>query len=894
MTESVLDGLRTAQQHDSSDVLAGLRAEQSGDDPTAPTNNIGYLQQIQIDKKRKERERKESQQPIKTDDLSESVSRELGVPEGMLDTGGAGFGTRFNFSFSDDDEDIRTKFKKMHPNGEIYRLEYNQTSTSKTTGETSERRKDSSVLVYRENAYDDDGNVLPITEDSKVKTIEGEGQGLSDIADLAGPSLPLAGAIALPLAGPTGVIVQSVLSGFGWAAGEFGKHEINIFGFDSDMSQKDALADAAREGRDMAVITAVTGGLYKGGKKLVQKSADVAVSASSPELKAVQQRAMKFVEEQKVATLDADQLLQENMIVQRLGKQARSTSATTKHKSIAQKSDVTGVALDSAKGSIEKIGERLVNITKNVYRSTKNSILNSVYGRGRVTLEQGGIAVTEGGRAWQKSTKDKVDASWAKVDEAAATSKPVFSLNTPVVEGGTSAHAVVHDIKNFVNAEAKGLEAQGINVADTPLGSLRGIIAEIDAISNQQFNYEVIKQLRTKTGKLIERWPWNSSVNSHNARTLYRTLTDVLMNPVNKGAATSAFTTAAARANGISRGYYEVLDDAAIRRIIQSEEPAALAANLGTPGALTPNIRNLVNEMPGGYAKTFKESVVYNDIILNPAGSMKSFDNWVTKHPEGLRFLMNRGAWDEVRVVAGRMDSLRNSNVAAALEADVKSTQVARTILLKPGTGPSETKALIESIGPEGRELLRNGIYHDIVDRSVASTGKYGQAELNADALSVAIKEYKSTGAWQHVLTAADRSKITGMKAYIDIIYKGAQDAGVSLEAAKAITELKSPATFISGAHKLGVNALVARVMRSRAFTEWAISHNAGAPVVVDLARSKVRAMALITEALMEGIEPGQNVEPVSPYLDAVYEAAGGLSLQPIADKILEMEIPNG
>jgi hypothetical protein len=872
---------------------------------TPTDNNVGYLtlQDQWIEKKRKDRERMEAISPIKSDTLEESVSKGLGVPADMVDTSGADFATRWNFSFSDTDDDIRQKFKQQHPNGEIYRLVYNPESTYKDTGQTFKWREQESVLVYRENAYDDDGNVLPITEDSKVKTIEGATGGYRDIADLGGPSLPFAGAIATGALAPAGVLWGALSTGFGYMAGELAKHEVNIFAFGSKMSQEEAIVDAAKEGRDMAILMAVTGGTYKALKGVTQKGAKVVLSDASAEIKAIRQRAMTWVESQRgrAPTLSAEQIAPENAVLERLATQARSTSAEARHKAVAQQTAPATILEGDLVSTAENVGEKLLRQVRRVYNQTRNKIRTAVFGHRRTTLEQGGAALTEGSRAWQlqEGPRGKLGQQYSKLDDIAEEAQPMFVLSVPTVEGRLSVRETIGEIRNFVNAEVRAAESSGLNVAE-PLANLSRILADIDQISSTQFNYQVIKTLRTRVGDVIEKWPWDASINSSHARRLYSALSDVMLNPTGlPSPALKAFTEQAVKANGMSRAYYDMVDDPTIRKIMQSTSPGMLAADIGTPLHLTPNVRKMINEMPGNYSKKFKEATLIHDVLLNPGGATKSIDNWVQKHPEGWSFLVGGDKVLErsLRSAAESMDALRNSNLYKAMDAATKNREMATTLLRSPGTGPKETKALVDSIGEQGRMRLREGMYHDIVD-SVVSEGKKGIPIVDNKALREIIKEYKATGAWQHVLTQADRVHLLGMKSYIDLVYKGAADAGVSLEAAKAITELKRPSTFISGAHKLTVNALAARVIMSPHFTEWVATHNLGKPIVLETARSKVKFFGLLTEALLEGTEPGQNFDPfsegaVNPTLDAISNINKD-SVQSVVDWASSLDIPQG
>ena len=354
--------------------------------------------------------------------------------------------------------------------------------------------------------------------------------------------------------------------------------------------------------------------------------------------------------------------------------------------------------------------------------------------------------------------------------------------------------------------------------------------------------------------------------------------------------------------NGRSKAYYEMLDDQAIRKIIRSTSPGMLAADIGTPLALTPNVRKLISAMPGNYAQTFKTSVLTQDILLHPQGATARLDLWVNKHPEGWGFLTgnNKGLVNDLRASARSMDKLRSSNLYQAMEASTADQNVATSLLRGTNVGPKETLALVQNVGEQGRMKLRQGMFHDIVD-SVVTVSQKGIPMVDRAALNKIKDEYIKSGAWQHVLSQADREHLMGMQAYIDLAWKGASDAGVSLEAAKAITELKRPSTFISGAHKLAVNALAERIIANPKFVEWVATHNLGKPIVVNTARSKVKFIGLVAEWLAEGTEPGQDFDPFSqgvmdPAMSALKEFAVDPTKvgQQISDWASDIEIPEG
>jgi hypothetical protein len=856
-----------------------------------------YLQQRKKEKERQER----VFQPIKMDTLPDSISREIGVPEEMIDTSGADFKTRLNFSFSDTDEDIRAKFKQQYPQGEIVRLEYYPTGTYKRTGDAFAIRDKSSVLLYRERAYDDDGKWIPLSEDNKLKTIEGEGTGYKDIADLAGPSLPMAGSIAAGVLAPAGVLWGSLYFGGGYLAGELAKHEINIFGFESEMTQKEAVADAAKEGAEVGLFVAVTGGLYRLGKRLTQQGAKAFLSDASDSIKAIRKNAMEWVESVKarqanVAGLSAEQIAPENAILDRLAKQGKSTTAKSRHAEVAQREGPLAVIEADAKGSSEKVGEQLRRQVKRVYRQAKNRIQKEIFGRRRVTSEQGGKALIAGAKGWQRKygPSGEMGREYTKLDALADEAKPVFALNIRHSESELSVREVMHQARTAVMAETQAIVKEGaVNVADTPIGQFGRILDRIDELGNAQFDYRVIKELRTQVGQVIEQWPWNSSINSHYARKVYGALTDVMLNPVNARPGTRAFVDQAVNATAKARAYYDMMDVSKVRQIIRSEDPAQLASSIGSPQALNPMVRKLIDEMPAGYSNTFKRSVLMNDVLLHPGGANARMDEWVLAHPEGWSFLVGKDKVlvREVRRAAEAIDDLRASNLFTA--AKEKDLGVAKTLLRGKDVGPKEVRYLWQNSGVDGREKLRTAMYHDIVN-SVVSEGKHGVPYVDPKKLKSITKEYERSGAWDIVFSNADRIHIDGMQAYINLAYKAGTDAGVSLQAAEAISQLKKPSTFISGAHRLAVNSIVARIISSKNFTQWVATHNLDKPITINNSRSYFKFFALAMEALLESTEPGQQIDPLSGRLESAVDAVGGMKVQPIIDRLSEIKIPEG
>lgn len=859
------------------------------------------LQDRFIEKQKEKRRKKESMQLIERETMADSVSREIGVPLDMIDTSGADFMTRVDFSFSDTEEDIRAKFKQKYPNGEILRLEYNPQARYKQTGKTFSIRNKESVLLYRENAYDDEGNWLPLSEDNKLKTIEGEGGGYKDIADLAGPSLPFAGSIAVGAAAPAGIAWGALYIGGGYLAGELAKHETNIYAFDSNMEQEEAFKDALKEGAEVALLVALTGGAYKLGKRLTQKGAKAFLSDASDAVKAIRKRAMEWVDSVQsrranVPGLTAEQIAPENAILDRLAKQGKSTSAAARHREVEQKTGVLEILREDAVSTAEKLGRQLRSRVNRIYNAQINRIRKAIFGRRRITTEQGGVALTDGARSWQRQAgpRGNLGKEYQKLDGLADEAQPVFSLSVRTADNNLSVREIVYQTRTAVMAEARALSQEGVNVAGTPVGQFARILDDLDAMASTQFDYKALKAIRTRLGAVIEKWPWDASVNSHYARRVYGALTDVMLNPVRSvGPKTKAYVDQAVNATAKARAYYDMIDDPVIRKVLQSSSPAMLAAEIGTPLHLTPNVRKLISEMPEQYSQAFRSSVLTNDILLHPGGANARMDEWILAHPEGWSFLVknDKALIKNMRQGAQAIDELRASNLFSAAQS--KDMSVSKTLLRGKDVGRKEISFLWRNAGSDGKEKLRQAMYNDIVD-NVVIEGPHGIAFVDPKKLASIRDEYKKSGAWDIVFSAADRDHISGMKAYIDLAYKYASDAGVSLQAAEAISQLKKPSTFISGVHKLTVNTLMNRLISNKAFVEWVATHNLDKPIVLNTARSYTKFFALATEALLEGTEPGQQVDPFSNTIDAAIETAKGVEIQPIIDRLKETQIPGG
>jgi hypothetical protein len=191
------------------------------------------------------------------------------------------------------------------------------------------------------------------------------------------------------------------------------------------------------------------------------------------------------------------------------------------------------------------------------------------------------------------------------------------------------------------------------------------------------------------------------------------------------------------------------------------------------------------------------------------------------------------------------------------VQQDRPVSDVVKELLLKPGTTRQSIADTANMLGPRGKATLRRAIYEDILTKT--ETSIKGSPAIDKNKLNAVLKEYKDKGIWDSaLLTAKDRTKLSGLKDYQELIFYGGKDPGVSLEAAKAITQLKHPATFIAGAHKLSVNEVMARFLSSKAADS--IMFGSGKE---KLAKEPLIRASIMLEGILEGTDQGNKALPV-------------------------------
>lgn len=524
----------------------------------------------------------------------------------------------------------------------------------------------------------------------------------------------------------------------------------------------------------------------------------------------------------KVEPLMIHQQTPENMITGRIGAQAESTSKIAQHR-LANQQASTVPALESAKSAdITKYqaGKVILSTADKAYKA-KLEQFNSILPR--VTRRKAGKALKGGVQDFVEKSRKHVSNLYGKVDEAAKAENPIYDLSYARDTSSNIRRLVLaqrpakETPSSIINTQGDPLrnvpvEVSPINVAATPEGRLIGILDDIDDIADLQTNYEVIKSLRTRTGELIETWPWDSSVNKGQAKRLYKALSDIMNNPVNNAPKTVEAHIAASSA---ARARFESLDSSSIRRIIQSDNPFKISEDFGNIGGLTDEVMNEITKWSPQKAEIFKQYVRNNKILMEGDSALKNIREWQLKDPEAYRFIVPKNERANLVSLAVKADEIRNSNIGVLVRSQTKAREAFNTLINQPGTSKTDIESIINSFGgrgTKGHRALRAAMYEDIIDKTV-ETGKFSSV-IDKAKLNRLLSEYEKSGAI-NILTREDRIKIKGLQSYLRLINMRGKDPGVSLEAAQAITNLKHPATFIAGVHQLSVNSIMARMLMS-------------------------------------------------------------------------------
>lgn len=747
------------------------------------------------------------------------------TPDQVDITTGAKAFDRIDYSFSDTDEEIMGKFRTKYPGGNIQRIVLpEETSLRKQKGkERRVRTKDAeSRLMFKYDTNDPDENWKTIEDYGRVSG--------GDIADLAGSFPEVAATIGAAVAtGGASLPVQALAMGGASTLAHLGKEGVEELRGTQMESFKDVLKTAFKKG---ALTSAAVGGTGLAIKAL-NPLAGRGLLRTSPENVAAQQN----IERSGLGLrpLMAHQIEPEHKILQRFSRQAFSTSTLgAKEVALQEKSAYAGIKslVDKTATQIGKPLKRLSEkaFGKKYYEALKGKV---------TTLEKGGEALKTGMKKdFVKGSKQVVNALYKNVDDAARLEKPVFDLK-PVMNQ-------VDDIeKSVIAAGAEG--GEGVSIV-TPKGELLDVIKRIKALAPEQANHEAVKQLRTDLFKLIDNQPWAWDFNKFQARRLWDALTQTLENPASKA---PLFTKAFKTASTANRERMSLLSNKNIQQIIKSERPSQLAEIFSSPHAMTKEVYSAMKNYSPTRLREFQRAAQMK-MLQDPKGAVKAAQDFKRIHKEGFDRLVPEGQQKAFLKMAKSMDELSSTRVAETLAKQTKASGFVDDLIAKQDvSGIEEVLRFYGGKNTAGGKMLRTGVMENIIGR-VTEKGPQGFMVVNKEKLNTILKEFDRNGISKAVLTSTDRKKLAALDDYLRLLNIGS-DAGTSLEAAQAITQLKHPSTFIKGAHKLTINTLIAKALTSPRTTKFLVG--TGKP---QLKGNWLKASAATYAAIQDDIEAGE------------------------------------
>ncbi len=804
--------------------------------------------------------------PGTADSLAQRVSKVTNIPSDMVDmTTGASFKDRLNYSMADNDEEVKNKFSQKYHNGAMFRVPIPKGrqvtgGRDKGLGARGGHGRDTfelatTRLMFKEN-WDDPRE--------KWKSVEDQGFSMGDVADMGGPALIAGPTIAAGImTGGASIPIQMLATGATAALSHTGKEGIEALRGDQLQPGAEVATDALKQGAITAAMVGAGGLATKGFNAATGRG----YMNPHPEVRTLLDDVNKMkARGGEVTNPMLHQMAPENMVLNRIGAQAESTSKAAQHHLISQQQSALKAGQEGINSTMHKSGQKFVSIAKAEYKNAYNALNNKV---SRVTPRQGQESGTKAIKTYLEGAKKGVTRAYQQADDMAQKENPMFDLsgvmrtgqqiketvlgigkaNEPTLVQGTPKVVDGKTIFRRPNRIEPPKPSTPLNVADTPHGPLLNVINDIEKLSSGQVNYEVIKQLRTRLGSVIDDMPWQANINTRQARNLYGALSDAMRKPVN---GSEGFVKAIVGATEKAKARFDVMGQQSIRTMMSSENNGQLVLAASKPNQMTGDVLKVIQSGKAGPKNVLRfRKGVQAQILMDENGAANAVNNYRRLDPEGYRVFFPKGEEKQLLKVAGKLDDLRNSPLHNIATQQLEGRNALHAILGRKDLSEASMQKLLGQVGPGGRQQLRNGAYEDFVESSIAP-GKMGIPTLDKGAMATKIAEYKVKGIWTRVLTKDDRVRLQGLKSYLDIVTGRGRDPGVSLEAAQAITSLKHPSTFLSGVHKLGVNTLLAHVLKSEGAAKFFLGTGK-----TQFTQNPVGVIGVMADALLEGTEPG-------------------------------------
>lgn len=487
--------------------------------------------------------------------------------------------------------------------------------------------------------------------------------------------------------------------------------------------------------------------------------------------------------------------------------------------------------------------------------------------------EATGFRTKEAFNSWNVKTKADLRKGYAKVRKIADDEKMAFNLS-PAKEKfeelgvyGSKTEDVAVDLANadsrqlvdsIISGKAPSERVSSfINVAPTPQGKLNRVGFLLKQLDDEQASFEVIKQLRTQVGEVIENAPWDANINTASAKRLYGSLTDTLKNPKN---ATQGYIDAFETVNQKAVNRFSILEKSAVRKAIQTDDVISLGNKLGKPGGMTPEVRAVLSTEPEKLNAIALAGM--KNTLTSDDGAKIAMQNWIDADPVGFEFLFGKkGKW--MNDLAGEIDAFNSSELATTVRNNTKPLLYTKNLLLDEGMSRADVQKIVASYGgrgSKGHELLKFSMLSDIAEKSMVPGKKVGWT-IDAKKFQAAVKPYRKNGSWNEILEAGDRVNLETMDSVARLLLAQGQDVGTTLEQAQSIAQLKHPGSFLKGVRSIGVGKAIAAVM----MRPGVVRSITGSTTKTPLATSMLESSALIANSVTRSVIADPDIQEKLP-----------------------------
>ena len=468
----------------------------------------------------------------------------------------------------------------------------------------------------------------------------------------------------------------------------------------------------------------------------------------------------------------------------------------------------------SQKGVVEQQRRALQQITEDkMQKITKGVPTQTPYTAGEKMQKAVDLDIATQGRVVSKA--------YNLTDEAAALERPVFDLSQVQAKAteimGTAEGIVTRtkQVPNIVSPTGqtittKTVPVKGVqDVSDVPRGELDAVIDDIMQLDPQQFDYNVVKSLRTRLYGMVDNPRYGWDANKYQALKLYNTLSDALKNPVNNA---PTYTKMITRASSLAKNRFDLMKQSEIRQILDSDNPYYIGQMIEV-GQLTPDVVRSIQR--GGQTSALKAGL--NHKLINSENPTALLNNWRTNHPEIFSKIVTKKEANRLDTMVRHIEVLRGQ----------KATQIANETLRVSNTvsdlaasyDKQGVQALANRMNDGQKNAFKKGIYMDFLNKSLEYTDKGGMF-VNPEKFKKVYQMYNESGMLNTFLNATDRARLRALDDYVMLSNGSLKDVGAALEGAKLISQLKdvsNPKNMARGAISLKINTLISNFMASPA-----------------------------------------------------------------------------